>query len=113
MKLFARSFVEDAKLWIDGCSKGSIKDPEELQRAFRIRWCDSEHPQDFFSQYLGICKGSCEGIREFSDRFNLLLNKVLSKVRSQQAILDHFLSSLEGDLQFTFKDRSPTTLEEA
>jgi hypothetical protein len=54
MKLFASSLVEDAKLWIDGCPKGSIKDPEELQRAFKIRWCDSEHLQDSFSQYLGI-----------------------------------------------------------
>jgi hypothetical protein len=113
MKLFASSLVEDAKVWIDGCPKGSIKNPEELQRAFRIRWCDSEHSQDSFSQYLGICKGSCEGIREFSDRFNLLLKKVRSKVGSEQAILDHFLSSLEGDLQFTLKDRSPATLEEA
>jgi hypothetical protein len=34
-------------------------------------------------------------------------------VGSEQAIIDHFLSSLEGTLQFNIKDRSPTTLEEA
>jgi hypothetical protein len=113
MRLFASSLVEDAKVWIDRCPKGSITNPEELQKAFRIRWCNSEHPQDSFSQYLGICKGSCEGIRDFSDRFNLLLKKVRSKVGSEQAVLGHFLSSLEGDLQFKIRDRSPATLEEA
>jgi len=113
MRLFASSLVEDAKVWIDRCPKGSIKSPKELQRAFRIRWCDSEHSQDSFSQYLSICKGSCESVRDFSDRFNLLLKRVRSKVGSEQAILDHFLSSLEGTLQFTLKDRSPATLEEA
>jgi ribonuclease HI len=113
MRLFASSLVGDAKVWIHGCPKGSIKNPEELQKAFKIRWCDSEHSQDSFSQYLSICKGPCESVRDFSDRFNLLLKRVRSKVASEQAIIDHFLSSLEGTLQFNVKDRSPTTLEEA
>jgi hypothetical protein len=34
-------------------------------------------------------------------------------VASEQATIDHFLSSLEGTLQFNVKDWSPTTLEEA
>jgi hypothetical protein len=34
-------------------------------------------------------------------------------VALEQAILDHFLSSLEGTSQFTVKDQSPATLEEA
>jgi hypothetical protein len=111
MRLFASSLVEDAKVWIDGYPKGSIK--KELQRAFRIRWFDNEHSQDSFSQYLSICRGSYESVRDFSDRFNLLLKRVQSKVGSEQAILSHFLSSLEGTLQFTIKDCSPATLEEA
>jgi hypothetical protein len=57
--------------------------------------------------------GSCEGIRYFSDRFNLLLKKVKPKLNSEEAILEHYLDSLEGLLQFTLKDRSPSTLEEA
>jgi hypothetical protein len=65
MILFASSLVEDAKVWIDSCPKGSIKNPEELQRAFRIRWCNGEHSQDSFSQYLSICIGSNESVREF------------------------------------------------
>jgi hypothetical protein len=109
----ASSLVGDAKVWIHGCPKGSIKNLEELQKAFKIRWCDSEHSQDSFSQYLSICKGPCESVRDFSDRFNLFLKTVRSKVASEQAIIDHFLSSLEGTLQFNVKDRSPTTLEEA
>jgi hypothetical protein len=78
-----------------------------------VRWCDKENPQDLFLQYTDICKGPCESIREFTDRFNLALKKVRSKVGSEQAIIDHYLSSLEGTLQFRVKDRSPTTLEEA
>jgi hypothetical protein len=113
MRLFASSLVEDAKVWIDRCPKGCIKNPEKLQKAFGIRWCDSEHSQDSFSQCLGICKGSCEGIIDFSDMFNLLLKRVRSKVGSEQDILYHFLSSLEGDFQFKIRDRSPATLEEA
>jgi hypothetical protein len=77
-----------------------------------VRWCDKEHPQDLFLQYSDICKGPCESIREFTDRFNLALKKIRSKVGSEQAIIGHYLSSLEGTLQFRVKDRSPTTLEE-
>jgi hypothetical protein len=76
MRLFASSLLEDAKVCIDGCPKGSIKNDEELQKAFRIRWCNNEHSKDSFSQYLSICKGSCESVRDFSDRFNLLFKKV-------------------------------------
>jgi hypothetical protein len=76
MRLFASSLTGDAEVWIDGCPKGSIKNIEELQKAFKIRWCDSEHSQDSFSQYLNICKGPCESIRDFSDRFNLFLKKI-------------------------------------
>jgi hypothetical protein len=113
MRLFVSSLTGDAKVWIDGYPKGSIKNIEELQKAFKIRWCDNEHSQDSFSQYLNICKGPCESTRDFSDRFNLVLKKIRSKVSSEQAIIDHYLSSLEETLQFNVKDRSPTTLEEA
>jgi hypothetical protein len=113
MRLFASSLVGDAKTWIDALPKGAIKTPEELERAFKIRWCNHEHTQDLFSQYIDICKGSCEGVRDFSDRFNLLLKRVRPKLNSEEAILEHYLNSLEGVLQFTLRDRSPSTLEEA
>jgi ribonuclease HI len=113
MKLFASSLTEDAKGWIDTVPEKSIKDVEGLKKAFKVRWCDKENPEHFFSQYTSMCKGPCESIREFSDRFNLALKKVRSKVGSEQAIIDHYLSSLEGDLHYRVKDRSPTTLEGA
>jgi ribonuclease HI len=113
MKLFASSLTERAKGWIDTVPKKSIKTVEDLQKAFKVRWCDKENPEDLFSQYIDICRGPCEGIREFADRFNLSLKKIRSKVGSEQAIIDHYLSSLEGELHFEVKDRSPTTLEEA
>jgi hypothetical protein len=49
MRLFASSLVGDAKVWIDAFPKGSIKNPEKLQKAFRIRWCNSKHTQDSYS----------------------------------------------------------------
>jgi hypothetical protein len=113
MKLFASSLTEDAKGWIDTVPVKSIKNVEGLEKAFKVRWCDKENPEHLFSQYTNICKGPCESIREFSDRFNLALKKVRSKVGSEQAIIDHYLFSLEGDLHFKVKDQSPTTLEEA
>jgi hypothetical protein len=97
MRLFARSLIGDARTWID-TYKGSIRNPEELERAFKIRWCNDEQKQDLFSQYLDVCKGSCEGVRDFSDRFNLLLKKVQPKLNSEEAILEHYLNSLEGVL---------------
>jgi hypothetical protein len=112
MRLFASSLIGDAKIWID-TYKGSIRNPEELEKAFKIRWCNNEHTRDFFSQYFDIYKGSCEGVRDFSDRFNLLLKKVRPKLSSEEAILEHYLNSLEGILQFTLRERSPSTLEEA
>jgi hypothetical protein len=60
-----------------------------------------------------MCKGSCESIGEFTDRFNLVLKKMRSKVGSEQAIIDWYLFTLEGNLQLRIKDKSPTTLEEA
>jgi hypothetical protein len=113
LRLFTISLVEDAKIWIDACPKGSIRNPEELEKAFKIRWCNNEHTPDLFSQYLDIYKGSCEGVRDSSDRFNLLLKRVRPKLGSEEEILKHYLSSLEGVLQFTLRDRSPSTLEEA
>jgi hypothetical protein len=104
MKLFASSLTERAKGWIDTVPVKSIKNVEDLQKAFKVRWCDKENPEDLFSQYTDICKGPCESIREFTDRFNLALKKVRSKVGSEQAIIDHYLSSLEGDLHFEVKD---------
>jgi hypothetical protein len=113
MKLFASSLIGKAKGWIDQLPERSIKNIEELQKAFKVRWCDKEHSQDSFSQYYNICKGPCESTRDFTDRFNLVLKKIRSKVGSEQAIIDQYLSSLEGTLQFEVRDRSPTTLEEA
>jgi hypothetical protein len=113
IRLFASSLIEGAKTWIDTYPKGGIKTPEELERAFKIRWCNHEHIQSLYSQYLDICKGSSEGIRDVNDRFNLLLKKVRPNLNSEEAILQHYLNSLEGMLQFTLKDWSPSTLEEA
>jgi hypothetical protein len=76
MRLFTISLVEDAKIWIDAYPKRSIRNPEELEKDFKIRWCNSEHTPEIFSQYLDIYKGSCEGVRDFSDRFNLLLKRI-------------------------------------
>jgi hypothetical protein len=113
MRLFASSLTEDATTWIKSLPKGSIKTPEELEKAFKIRWCKQENAQSLYSQYIDICKGSSEGIRDFNDRFNLLLKKLRPNLNSEEAILQHYLNSLEGILQFTLKDRSPSTLEEA
>jgi hypothetical protein len=113
MKLFISSLIGKAKGWIDQVPKKSIKNVEELQKDFRVRWCDKEHSQDLYSQYYNICKGPCESTRDFTDRFNLVIKKIWSKVVSEQAIIDQYLSSLEETLQFEVKDRSPTTLEEA
>jgi hypothetical protein len=113
MRLFASSLTGDAKTWIESRPKGSIKTPEELEKAFKIRWCKQENAQSLYSQYIDICKGSNENIRDFNDRFNLLLKKLRPNLNSEEAILQHYLNSLEGILQFTLKDRSPSTLEEA
>jgi hypothetical protein len=113
MKLFASSLIGRAKYWIDTLPKRSIKDVQELQKAFRARCCVEENLHEFFLQYTEMCKGPGEDVREFTDRFNLALKKVRSKVGTEEAIIDRYLSSLEGDLHFEVKSRSPTTLEEA
>jgi len=113
MKLFVTSLTGEAKTWIESLPEKSIKNVEELHGSFKARWCDKENLRDLFSQYEDICRGTCEDIREFTDRFNLALKRVRSKVGPEQAIIDRYLSSLEGTLHFKVKDRSPTTLEEA
>jgi hypothetical protein len=112
LSLFVISLTESARRWINKLPKGSIKAPEDLEQAFKKDWCEKESMDSLYSQYTNIFKASSEGIRDFNDRFNLLLKKIMPSFL-EEAILQHYLNSLEGILQFTLKDRSPTTLEEA
>jgi hypothetical protein len=112
LRLFVSSLTGSARRWINRLPKGSIKNPEDLEQAFQKDWCEKENMDSLYSQYINICKASSEGIRDFNDRFNLLLKKVKPSF-SKEAVLQHYVNSLEGMLQFTLKDRSPSTLEEA
>jgi hypothetical protein len=112
LRLFVSSLTGSARRWINKLPKGSIKTPEDLEQVFKKDWCEKESMDSLYSQYTDICKASSEGIRDFNDRFNLLLKKIRPSF-SEEAILQHYLNSLEGVLQFTLKDRSPSTLEEA
>jgi hypothetical protein len=113
LRLFVSSLTGSARRWINKLPKGSIKTPEDLEQVFKKDWCKRENMDSLYSQYTDICKGSSEGIRDFNDRFNLLLKRIRPNLNSEEAILQHYLNSLEGVLQFTLKDRSPSTLEEA
>jgi hypothetical protein len=106
------SLTGSAKKWINRLPKGSIKSPEDLEQAFQKDWCEKESMDSLYSQYTNIYKASSEGIRDFNYRFNLLLKKVKPSF-SEEAVLQHYLNSLEGVLQFTLKDWSPSTLEYA
>jgi hypothetical protein len=75
-RIFASSLIGEANTWIDSYPKGGIKTPEELEKTFKIRWCNQEHTQPLYSQYIDICKGSSEVIRDFNDRFNILLKNL-------------------------------------
>jgi hypothetical protein len=112
LRLFVSSLTGSARRWINKLSKGSIKTLEDIEQAFQKYWCEKESMDSLYSQYTNICKASSEGIRDFNDRFNLLLKKIRPSF-SEEAVLQHYLNSLEGVLQFTLKDRSPLTLEEA
>jgi hypothetical protein len=112
LRLFMSSLTRSARIWINKLLKGSIKTPEDLEQAFKKDWCEKENMDSLYSQYTVICKASGEGIRDFNDRFNLLL-KNIGPGFSKEVVLQHYLNSLEGVLQFTLKDRSPLTLEEA
>jgi hypothetical protein len=101
-----------ARRWINKLPKGSIKTPEDIEQAFKKDWCEKESMDSLYSQYIDICKASSKGIRDFNYRFNLLLKKIGPSFL-EEAFLQHYLNSLEGVLQFTLKDRSPSTLEEA
>jgi hypothetical protein len=112
LRLFVSSLTGSARRWINKLPKGSIKTPEDLEQAFKKDWCEKESIDSLYSQYINVCKASSEGIRDFNDRFNLLLKKIRPSF-SEEAVLQHYLNSLEGVLQFTLKDWSPSTLEEA
>jgi hypothetical protein len=47
MRLFASSLTGDAKTWIDILPNGSIKNLEEIEQDFKIRWCKQENTQSF------------------------------------------------------------------
>jgi hypothetical protein len=113
MRLFASSLTGSARGWINGLPNGSIKTPEDLERAFKDRWCKKESMASFYSQFLEVCKQTDEDVREFNDRFNTLISKLQPDFLPKSIVLQHYLNSFEGTLQFTLKDRLPTTLEEA
>jgi hypothetical protein len=106
------SLTRSARRWINKFPKGSIKTPEDVEQAFKKYWCEKESMDSLYSQYTNICKASSEGIRDFNDMFNLLLKKIRPSFL-EEVVLQHYLNSLEGVLQFTLKDRPPSTLEEA
>jgi hypothetical protein len=112
LRIFVSSLTESARKWINRLLKGSIKNPEDLEQAFQRDWCEKENMDSLYSQYMNICKASSEGIRDFNDRFNLLLKKDKLSF-SKEFVLQHYLNLLEGMLQFTLKDQSPSMLEEA
>jgi hypothetical protein len=76
LRLFVSSLTGSARRWINKLPKGSIKTPEDLEQAFKKKWCEKESMDFLYSQYTDICKASSEGIRDFNDRFNLLLKKI-------------------------------------
>jgi hypothetical protein len=97
LRLFVSSLTGSSRRWINKLPKGSIKTPEDLEQAFKKDWCEKESMDSLYSQYIDICKASSEGMRDFNDRFNLLLKKIRPRF-SEEAILQHYLSSLEGVL---------------
>jgi hypothetical protein len=113
MRLFLNSLTGSARTWINKLPSGSLKTPEDLKRAFMKRWGKEESMASFYSQYLEVCKQTDEDVREFNDRFNTLISKLQPNFLPKSVILQHYLNSLEGTLQFTLKDRLPTSLEEA
>jgi hypothetical protein len=112
LRLFVSSLTRSVRRWVNKLPKGSIKTPEDLEQAFKKDWCEKESMDSLYSQYTDVCKAPSGGIRDFNDRFNLLLEKIRPSL-SEEVVLQHYLNSLEGVLQFTLKDRSPSTLEEA
>jgi hypothetical protein len=112
LRLFVRSLTGSARRWINKLPKGRIKTLEDIEQAFKKYWCEKESMDSLYSQYTDIFKASSEGIRDLNDRFNFLLKNIRPSF-SEEAVFQHYLNSLEGVLQFTLKDRSPSTLEEA
>jgi hypothetical protein len=92
------SLIGSARRCINKLLKGSIKTPEDLEQVFKKNWCEKESMDSLYSQYTDICKGSSEGIRDFNDRFNLLLKMIRPNLNLEEAILQHYLNSLEGVL---------------
>jgi hypothetical protein len=113
MRLFLNSLTGNARNWINTLPSGSLKTPEYLEQDFMRRWGKVESMASIYSQYLKICKKSDEGVREFNDRFNTLIRKFEPKFFQESIILQHYLNSLEGILQFSLKNQFPTSLEEA
>jgi hypothetical protein len=113
MRPFVSSLTGSARIWIDTQPSGSFKTFEDLERAFKGKWCKQENVHSFYSQYIEIYRGTNESIRDFNDRFNLLLKKLHPNFNSESVILQHYLDSLEGTLQFTLKYRLLLNLDKA
>jgi hypothetical protein len=113
MRLFLVSLTGNARDWINTLSSGSLKTPEDVEQSFLKRWGRVESMASIYSQYLKICKQSDEDVREFNDRFNTLISKLEPNFHQESTILQHYLNSLEGRVQFTLKNRFPTSLGKA
>jgi hypothetical protein len=87
------SLTRSVRRWVNKLLKGSIKTPEDLEQDFKKYWCEKESMDSLYSQYIDICKSSSEGIRDFNDRFNLILEKI--RPSFSEVVLQHYLNSLE------------------
>jgi hypothetical protein len=78
----------------NSCKEAS-KPLKILNKAFKKDWCEKESMDSLYSQYTDIFKASSEGIRDFNDRFNLLLKKIRPSFL-EEVVIQHYLNSLEG-----------------
>jgi hypothetical protein len=112
MRLFLASPTRNAREWSNALPSRSLTTPKYLEQVFLKRWSVVENMASLYSQHLKICKQNDENIREFNDRFNTLIGQLGTKFHQESTVLEHYLNSFEGELQFTLKNRFLMSLGE-
>ena len=105
MRIFLASLTGSTKDWSNALPSGSLTTPEDLEQVFLKIWGVVENMASLYSQHLKICKQNDENIREFNDRFNTLIGQLETKFHQESTVLEHYLNSFEGELQFILKNR--------
>ena len=114
MKLFFATLHDGARRWYNGLPDASIKTMDKLEEIFLKIWSVKEYINILLIRLNNLTKQENETVREFHDKFESLVQKILvSHHPSDNFLLFLYTKAFTGQMGFLLRDKAPKTIQEA